>query len=186
MDRFTSELRAIQPESSIGPAFVGSSNSLQFIKADVPAFSTWTGGALGRAPAPLTDLKLVQYRLASIDGTNISGLIRSEDPMVMRNPSSVAESNTNQFSPLAPPPLVEAVRYLQFRYWSGTNWLDSWTASGTPDGVEISLAAEPLTNAPAAGEYPEEIFRRIVSLGRNVVAAQVRGATSAGSPEDLP
>jgi len=84
MDRITGDLRTLRLESSSGRGFAGSSNSLQFVKTDVPSFSAWTGGALGRSSFPVTDLKVVRYRLfESLDETNNSGgLIRSEEPLV--------------------------------------------------------------------------------------------------------
>ncbi len=55
MDRITGDLRTLRLESSSGRGFAGSSNSLQFVKTDVPSFSAWTGGALGRSSFPVTD-----------------------------------------------------------------------------------------------------------------------------------
>ena len=179
MDRLTGELRASQSDSSSGQGFVGESNSLQFVKTDVPSFANWTGGALGRSSFPITDLKLVSYRLESSD-TNVSGLIRLEEPLISPIQRVTASEDqpdqTNLLSSVTLPPVLEEIKFLQFRYWSGTNWLDAWSSSGRPDAVEVSLGAEPWTNTTEVAESAPEIFRRVIYLAN-------AGPTTGLSPE---
>jgi type II secretory pathway pseudopilin PulG len=180
MDRITGELRGALPDWSVGPAFLGGSNNIQFIKADVPAYSTWNGGALGRSSAPLTDLKRIRYRLESVDGTNTAGVVRSEEPLVNRrelvDPGS-QPGQTNNVAGAASPPVLEEIRFLQFRYWSGTNWVDAWTGDGCPAGVEVSLGSEPATNGMDLAEYPGDLFRRVIFLTANHLSEKPASAS---------
>jgi type II secretory pathway pseudopilin PulG len=183
LDRITGELRAAQPQTAAQQALRGRSNSIEFVKADLPSFSPWTGGALGRATAPVSDLKRVRYYLESLDGTNVAGLMRSEEPMVERRleapDEEVALPGTNQVARAAPLPLIQEIRHLQFRYWGETNWLDAWNSPGLPAGVEISLAAEPLTNEMDVTEPPPQAFRRVVYLPGSRAEAAFAGPSNA-------
>lgn len=167
MDRITGELRAISPGLAGQAVLTGSSNSIQFVKTDVPSYSAWMGGPLGRSTFPVTDRKRVRYQLeSSLDMTNVAGLLRSEEPLVQQVISDDDLMEDMPSTLAGASPVLEEIRFLQFRYWSGTNWLDSWNAPGFPEGVEISMGAEPVTNGP---EYAEsgDVFRRVVYLGRS-------------------
>ncbi len=59
---------------------------------------------------------------------------------------------------------IAELRYLRLRYWDGATWLESWTASGLPRGVEISLATEALPADAPPDALPAELFRRVVAL----------------------
>jgi type II secretory pathway pseudopilin PulG len=192
MERITSELRTSQFDAGFTRAFLGSSNSLEFVKAEVPSFSAWTGGALGRSAYPVSDLKRISYRLEmSMDTTNVAGVLRAEEPLVPRQSTfSTEEPASSSGLTNSPAALMEEIRYLQFRYWSGTNWVDSWTAGGAPAGVEVSLGSEPITSQTDTNEYSGEIFRRVIYLPVN---QETQSATSSnkfelttGAPEDNP
>ncbi len=186
LDRLTGDLRTAQPDPAFGDGFIGSSNSIQFIKADVPSFAAWTGGTLGRSAFPVTDLKTVRYRLESGDDTNVVGLVRSEEPRVPRRQVVALDDleGTNAVAPAELPPVLGEIRFLQFRFWSGTNWLTSWAGSGCPEAVEISLGPEALTNGVEETEMPVDIFRRIVYLGAHALA---KGPTApTGADADAP
>lgn len=191
MDRITADLRVFKPESEWGRTFVGNANSIEFVKTDVPSFAAWTGGTLGRADFPATDLKVVKYWLEPVGLTNGGGLVRSEEPLVRRRGTVVVEQTvgTNGLPVLEGPPVIEELQYLKFRYWSGRAWMDSWSAAGGPRAVEISLAGEPLTNETTSVEAavdPEvdsdvEVFRRVVCLPEPLLATR-RGSSQ--MPED--
>ena len=166
MDRMTAELRTTRRHAAFEAAFVGESDSIQFIKTDFPARAAWTGPALGRVAGAESDLKLVGYRLSSADATNILGVARWEQPLVkFRQPatsqlSSATENNTNR-----PPSLLsEAIHLLRFRYWDGAHWQDSWHADELPRGVEISLGIDGLAQGAPVNEYPGDLFRRVIYL----------------------
>ncbi|MFO1497706.1 MAG: hypothetical protein U1G07_04815 [Verrucomicrobiota bacterium] len=166
MDRITSELGAVGTCRLLNPSFRGTSNSVEFVKADVPAFSAWMGGALGRSVSPVTDLKLVRYRLQAEGGTNVGGLLRSEEPMVPKEEMEPAEDfeQVGRVADKSPGPVLEEIRFVQFRFWSGTNWLDSWSQATAPRGVEVTLGAESMTNGADIADYPGDLFRRVIYL----------------------
>ncbi len=77
----------------------------------------------------------MRYRLfESLDETNNSGgLIRSEEPLVRSRVLPSSRILINQYGRKRRTAAGDReVRFLQFRYWSGTNWLDSWNASVDP------------------------------------------------------
>jgi len=201
MDRITGELRASRSEVLLGQGFVGTSNSLQFVKADVPSFDSWTGGTLGRSASPVTDLRLVKYRLQSNDETNIIGLLRTDEPLIGKpqptNSLSIVQDEFEDEFNMIPMvssnslPVLEEIRFLQFRYWSGTNWVDTWNAGGRPQGIEVSMGPEPATNDTESAEYKPEVFRRVIYLPPNfstqqvVMAAQTQD-TNAPPAEEAP
>ncbi len=168
MEKMTTEFRTAHNATSFRQPLRGSSNSVQFIRTDVPSLADWRGGILGRSIEPETDLKLVSYRLDAADSTNVTGLIRSEQPLVdlrkVTEDGGFVETN----SPANPEPvfLTKSIRFLQFRYWNGSDWQETWNAPELPKAVEVSLAAEP---APEITEgetnaYPAEVFRRVICL----------------------
>jgi type II secretory pathway pseudopilin PulG len=205
MDRITGELRAMQAAPDSLPGFIGSSNSIQFVRADVPSFSSWTGGALGRSAFPVTDLKLVRYRLESVDLTNVAGLVRSEEPLVKgmfdpgaeeetrEGPDEVATSTnavqTADSTRTSSAPVIEQIRFVQFRYWGGTNWTDAWSGAGFPTAVEVTLGAE--VAPEIVEEEPEdqpEVFRRVIYVA-GVAASPIEPVSVAppsGSPGGQP
>ena len=171
LDRMAGELRTIARGLSGQRTLSGRSNSIQFVMADVPSFSAWLGGALGRSAFPVTDLKSVWYRLESEDGTNVAGLLRTEEPFVQQSQILIDErideesTGTNSVAPLNALMVLPEIRFLQFRYWAGTNWLEAWDSTALPQGVEVSLGPEPVTNLAETAELPGDVFRRVIYLG---------------------
>jgi type II secretory pathway pseudopilin PulG len=161
MDLITSELRTTRFDPAFTQAFAGRSNSIQFIKTDMPSFAAWTGGELGRGPAD-SDLKLVRYYMESFDETNIVGLVRSEEPLVHLHSTAMEDEQESFLSE----ELIGEIRFLQFRYWNGVQWVDSWRSASLPTAVEITLAAEPveLQDLAPDQQFPLEAFRRVISL----------------------
>jgi prepilin-type N-terminal cleavage/methylation domain-containing protein len=172
LDRLTADLRSAFPQASLENALTGSATSMQLVKADVPSRSVWNPGPFGRLISPESDLRLVTYSMASSgEGTNVTvtGLNRIEKPLVGSRtlPLNLANEEvmptTNQVAAL-PPPLIEEIRFLRFRYYDGSAWQDSWSKSELPMGVEVSLGWEPLPEDGTPDEYPYELFRRVVYL----------------------
>src|SRR5262249_27843114 len=140
LDRLTCELRATPADASAASEFIGTSNSIQFVKADLPALVPWTGAALGRSTFPVTDLKRVNYELQFDGVTNVAGLLRTEEPLVGKRLLAAEDEDfatTNTVAGVSLPPAIEEIRFLQFRYWSGTNWLDTWNSGTMPQGIEV-------------------------------------------------
>ena len=176
MDRLAADLRVAPVHERIG--FTGDSNSLRFVSTALPL----PGGGVQ------SDFKRIAYRTTfSGDGTNlaVSGLVRTEEPALeliapaarASAPASSndetnapAESTTSTNAPAATPvsvasePLTEALRHLRFRFWDGVAWVDSWSGTTPPPGVEVTLGFEPLSADLPPDQYPGEIFQRVIFL----------------------
>lgn len=165
MGRLEAELRCVPGRCFYKPPLRGNANSLQFIKTEFPSRAAWRSGTLGRATVPETDLRLVKYSLAG-DGTNVSGIVRTEEPMVTRQ--TVTRSQVTIDAPAATnrpaPPLTADLRHLRFRYWDGTVWQDAWNLEQMPLGVEVTLAAAPVAQDATTEDLEGLIFRRVIYL----------------------
>jgi hypothetical protein len=165
MTRIESELRSVPGRCFYKPPLRGDSSSLQFIKTEVPSRNAWRASTLGRAAAPETNLRLVTYTLTG-DGTNTSGIVRTEEPMVTRQAVTRlqevvdAPAETNRPAP----PLTADLRHLGFRYWDGTYWQEAWNLDQMPLGVEVTLAAEPIAPDAVPEDLEGLIFRRVIYL----------------------
>ncbi len=171
MDRLTSDLRAVFPHSKQG--FSGTGNSMQFTTENLVEAAAWAPVAGGRRDAPVTDLKVVLYYLAtSVEGTNrvVSGLERSEVAFPIRaSPSpglAATRSDTAMTWTNMPPsdPFADMVKFARFRYWDGVAWLADWNSLGPPFGVEVSLGFEATFEQTPLEVYPHEIFRRVIHI----------------------
>ena len=160
MDRITTELRSSRAHAFYEAAFLGDAQFIQFVRTDLVSPAGWKQGE--RVLAAQTDLKLVRYSLNG-DTNSVAGLYREEEPLVETRTMKSA-SVTVDVSPVKrPEPLSEEIRYVQFRYWDGTKWLESWDKPRLPTGVEISLGFEaPVTDEE--GTTSGEVFRRVVYL----------------------
>lgn len=165
MDQLTSDLRDVPPKVSLGIPLAGDAFSIALVRTDVPGRAGWTGGQLGRAARPETDLRFVSYNLG--DGTNSVGLIRTEEPLVEQREvpiSAGAVTLTEDADMLAPLPLTEHIQFMRFRFWDGAAWVDAWDSSSPPLAVEVTLGNEPLPEEVAPEDYPYELFRRVTFL----------------------
>jgi type II secretory pathway component PulJ len=174
MDRVTADLRCAYGTFSSGSGISGDSSSLQIVKTELASRSAWAGGKLGRAANAETDLKLVSYTVSSaLEGTNtvVTGLVRTESPLVQTRQQALNDRRANEATVEiqteavpSPEPLTDAIRFVHFRYWAGSSWLESWSGSRLPQGVEVSLGAEALPEGFLPEDYPYEVFRRLVCL----------------------
>jgi type II secretory pathway pseudopilin PulG len=182
MEQLTTELRTARVVDDQVMGLDGTSNSITFICTTIPAVSRWlvnTNESLQLNPS--TDLKRVHYSL--LGGTNslqARGIERVERllaaaPLLETNLISDTETTFNDLSPtndlsttnnlsFAGRPLTDKVQFLQFRYWDGQDWYESWTGLDLPAGVEISVGRQPIPNDAEAEGYPYEIFRRVIFL----------------------
>ncbi|KAF0179085.1 MAG: hypothetical protein FD161_1578 [Limisphaerales bacterium] len=175
MDRLAADLRVAPVHNHVG--FTGDSNSLRFVTTRLPLAAAGFD----------SDLRRVTYRaLFSGDTTNltISGLTRLDEPAVELIPSPLAPATAPASEPVGDAaeelaagvtnttasvtgtaePLTQAIRFLNFRFWDGTAWTDSWSGVAPPPGVEISLGFEPLPAETTPDLYPGEVFRRVIFL----------------------
>jgi len=177
LNRITMELRTARVHDILVIGLTGTSNSLEFIRTCLPSPSSWNLDDLGRSRGPESDLRIVSYGLAgSGDPARATGLVRGEVPVLesdfyLSEDESAGTSDSDLIATVphpSPQLLTEHLRYLQFRYWDGASWQESWSRLVLPLGIEVTLGAEPLPEeAPEEGspwEYPFEVFRRIIYL----------------------
>jgi type II secretory pathway pseudopilin PulG len=172
LDRITSDLRSACSDNESLLGFSGDTASLQFVRLELPSPSAWSKTEATHPTLAQTDLRIVSYSTQSaLDGTNLvlSGLARTERPLApprMLQESSRKSNPTegDTTSKLSPELLTDAIRYLRFRYWDGTQWLDSWNDVELPHGVEVSLGTEPFPEEAAPGDYLPDVFRRVIYL----------------------
>jgi len=216
LEQISSELRTAQVVADQFIGLEGSSNEITFVCTSVPQMARWIVSTNETvALPPTTDLKRVSYRL--VGGTNVTelrGLDRKEEVLLGSaftsgtnateflevgdtNASNVvadagAGGMTNQFA-AARRPLTDKIQHLQFRYWAGTNWVDSWSGLDLPAGIEVTVAKDAVTEeeaAPAgastgtgdASDESVEIFRRVIylPLSDHPDNAVVRGEAEVG------
>jgi len=189
MDRLVADLRTARPRPGDENAFSGNGTAIQFYRTawtgSVP------GGAAGIGASDLTQVKI--FAVQSLDGTNtvVTGIQRVDGPAGIGQRESMAQpladtsvtgfhavsTNLNpgetrpQLSGLPQGSsgrradvLSDVIRYVQFRYWDGQVWVDGWTNSSPPPGVEISLSCEPAVEGTNSGEYATEMFRRVLFI----------------------
>jgi type II secretory pathway pseudopilin PulG len=168
MDRLTTELRAARSHTFYEVPMVGDSTYLQFITTDLPSQIAWTGERLGRITKPETDLKLVSYGAeVSLEATNVVGVVRAEEALVELRTTVSSEvtlstgASTNKTNRIF---IAEAFKYLRFRYYDGYKWIESWSDTFLPKGVEVTLGSEPMPADVEAEKYPYEVFRRVIAL----------------------
>lgn len=160
MDRLTTELRSARAHDWEG--FTGDAASLRFVRTEALSSSAWT------RPQPCTDLKLVTYGVTTgLEGTNtiITGITRAERSVIELR--QVRAANTPEVSPstnTVVEPLTDAIRFLHFRFWDGSVWLEAWEDVVPPLAVEVSFGLEPQPDDALPEDYPFEVFRRVVLL----------------------
>jgi hypothetical protein len=95
----------------------------------------------------LSDLRLVSYWLAT-DGSRPLGLVRRESRQVTADAATISSSAANPAAE-GVQMMAEEVQSLQFRYFDGTTWVETWDGSamgldaltpiGPPAAIEITL-----------------------------------------------
>lgn len=176
LDQLAADLRTAMPQSKL--PFRGTSDSLEFARA-VPTLPI--GPHRKSSTSALTDLHRIAYHTAVQNtGTNftITGITRDESLLL---PELVSTRDSTS-APSSPDPLgkepaaentstnratelvTDAIRFLQFMYWDGNAWLDSWTGFNPPRGLEITVGLDPLPADVAPTNYPFEKFRRVIFL----------------------
>jgi len=202
LEQISSELRTAQVVADQFIGLEGSSNEITFVCTSVPQMARWIVSTNESVTLPpTTDLKRVSYRL--VGGTNalqIRGLDRKEELLLgsaftsgtnateflelgdTNGTNVMAEGTglggmTNQFVAVRRPS-TDKIQHPQFRYWAGTNWVDSWGGLDLPAGIEVTVAKDPVTEgevvaagagsgaggANGASDESVEIFRRVIYL----------------------
>jgi hypothetical protein len=165
-------------------ALQGSSDSLTLYVTRVPADPTTTQNVNNdQAQLPgMSDMRRVVYWLAPGEGLARQeiGPVTSDDAQNGNVPSGAPDPSTRQL-------LAKEVRSLQFRYFDGTDWKDSWdgtqpgpdgmTPIGPPVLVEITIGLE-LPNSDQTKTY-----KHVVSIptANGVNAQQQSNSTDTGN-----
>jgi prepilin-type N-terminal cleavage/methylation domain-containing protein len=121
----------------------------------------------------LSDLRLVSYWVAT-DGSRPLGLVRREFAQVTADQATGSSAAANPSTEGAHM-LAEEVQSVQFRYFDGTNWVDTWDGSTLgPDGltpigppmlIEISMAVlAPSGDNPSWGQPSLKLYRHVVPV----------------------
>ena len=188
LEQLSSELRTARIVQDRFLGLDGTSNSISFVCTALPSTTRWIIGTNESVVLPAaTDLKRVHYGLlGTLDASLVAGLERSEflltaapaepepvptDPLVDSTPlpgsASTNYLNATNSATFAGPLLTDKIRFVQFRYWDGSAWSESWGGMDLPTGVEVSLGQQPMPLEMAeSGEegYPFELFRRVIFL----------------------
>jgi type II secretory pathway pseudopilin PulG len=182
MEQLSAELRTARVVEDQFVGLEGTSNSLTFICTSVPQMARWISSTNEMVTLPpTTDLKRVSYQL--IGGTNLTqprGLDRHEELLLAGAFTSgtnatefvdVTETNTVESADAGATnmvvrrlPLTDKIQHLQFRYWQGTNWLESWRGLDLPAGIEVIVARDAMPAEGLTEGDVFEIFRRVIFL----------------------
>lgn len=205
LEQMTSELRTARVVQEQMTGLEGMSNSISYVCTGLPLFSRWiTSSNDPVIVAPATDLKFVRYSLnGGTNSTDVLGINRSEQYLLggsaalvdtnseamTTNSTSFTESTqaTNDFALTntvlkLSPMLTDKIRFLRFRYWDGTEWVESWSGMELPAGVEVTVGRESMpTNDAGSEAYPFEVFQRVIYLPNsahpgNAVSNELAGA----------
>jgi prepilin-type N-terminal cleavage/methylation domain-containing protein len=164
MDRLCADLRTAMAEPRQG--FTGGADFLRFVHAGSPSPNNLGDGVL----------KLVSYTVVTNSGgTNalVVGFTRSEETLVEKPAAPTTSTNQEALSfnggmdPTVSTnkvvePQTRAIRYAHFRYFSGSEWLESWDGVDLPLGVEVTFGSDPLL--PEEDQYDGEQFRRLIAI----------------------
>jgi type II secretory pathway pseudopilin PulG len=170
MDRITADLRTAQPRPGVADAFSGGEDALRFSRVALNLPLTDGSAPLGWFGSDLTQITLNAVHVA--DGTNqtVAGLDRRESPVGWvtntpvvggLNPAAGSQTPTSTSTKAI---LADSIRFVRFRYWDGAAWVDGWTNSMPPAGIEITLANDPAGDGKSSDEYPADRFRRVVFI----------------------
>ena len=175
LQKMTADLRSAQAQDQFG--FTGASNSIEFVKSGALPLSSWNVGSNAIVQFP-SGLSQVSYQLVSgADGTNLVslGIAHRETPLnvlLKTSPAAQTEgvasatnyitsSGTNgAMSTNVAGLLTDKIHTMQFRYWDGATWTNTWDGMVPPARVEIILATDALDPA----DTNAEIYRRVVVI----------------------
>jgi prepilin-type N-terminal cleavage/methylation domain-containing protein len=162
MDRLSLDLRTAVAEPRQG--FAGTTDFMKFVHAGSPSPGNLAEGSL----------KLVTYSVVTNSGgTNgaVIGFNRLETPLVEMRVASPTNREAMSFNGAMDPmamatnnfvePLTRAIRLVHFRYFDGTEWLESWSGADLPLGVEATFGTDP-TSEDEEEEYAGDLFRRVI------------------------
>lgn len=162
MDRLSLDLRTAVAEPRQG--FAGTTDFMKFVHAGSPSPGNLAEGSL----------KLVTYSVVTNSGgTNgaVIGFNRLEAPLVEMRVASPTNREAISFNGAMDPmsmatnnfvePLTRAIRLVHFRYFDGSEWLETWSGADLPLGVEVTFGSDPASEDEEE-EYGGDLFRRVI------------------------
>lgn len=205
LDRLGTELRTASGQPG---SFSGGPRELEFLHCELPEPPGGGAGETPREMAPAFRLRRIRYALPETDDpASGPGLVRTETVVTAATPepgvesappetpdtndvwtveSTSAEAEGTRITTAFPAAGTAAltlpeIRHLGLRYWDGAAWVDSWSGSSLPRGVEVTLALESVSPDAGPDAVPGEIFRRVIALPAGRVAdPESRSAAGTG------
>lgn len=175
MRLLTDELRHAMTNRLLQMGLEGGPFQVQFITATLPGPAAWAVRDATDDPVPVEfDQQIVGYRLRYVEDDegyfHIAGLERTAQK---RLAIAVVDEEDDVEATLISP----SIRFIAFRYFDGTQFLDQWSGGDLPMGVEIVLGREPIGEDMELEEYLElhETHRRLVYVpgGRQALGGTV-------------
>jgi type II secretory pathway pseudopilin PulG len=182
LDHFARELQTAHNDTFLIMGLTGTSNYIEFVTSTTPRNSAWTTDTAG----PSADLHLIRYRWDALWEDGFTELFRDEETLVQTilplDPAALpgegaSASNVTSTSTF----VLEAIRHFQLRYWSGSEWQDSWNAWELPAGVEITVSSRSWPEEADPADYADTTYRRVIYLPQHALAAV---ADAASDPEE--
>ena len=174
---------------------MGDSQTLHLFISNLPreiysSNASFVNADAGNTP-PVGDVRRVSYWLVGGDDSP-GGLARQEVPLstsddALQNlPPDV--DNENSFI------IADEVRSLQFQYWDGTDWQDSWdstelgpdgvTPLGSPLAIAVTIGVAPKQSGPPQGEVPLRTFRHVLVIASaNGMTLQTEAASGTSTAQ---
>jgi len=138
-------------------------------------------------PTGVSDLRRITYWVAGGSGSPV-GLARQEVKVVTSSDANLAPSIPPSVPDEASYVIAEEVKNLQFQYWDGTSWQDSWDSTqagadgSTPQGPPLAIAITMDLALPGSGNgNGQEAKPRVKSYRHVVPILTANGATQAST-----
>ncbi len=170
---------------------MGDNQSLHLFVSNLPREIYASGANLASsddsdAPPPSSDIRRISYWLVG-GGDSPGGLARQEVPLATSDdalqnlPPGIDSENTYI--------IADEVRSLNFQYWDGTDWQDSWdstelgpdgvTPLGSPLAIAVTITIAPQhTSGPAPSDEPLRTIRHVLVIpSANGMTLQTAAAT---------
>jgi prepilin-type N-terminal cleavage/methylation domain-containing protein len=163
---------------------LGDSSTINLYSSHVP-LEAFQNAPNGDAPPTVGDVRRISYWLLGGGSDNGGGLARQEVKL------STSQDSTDVLPPNVPNDasylLAEEVIDLQFEYFDGNAWQDSWdstqlgadgvTPIGPPRAVAITIT---LTRIGAGPDAPTKSYRHVVAIPSANGATQQQTTTNSG------
>ncbi|MHC4294129.1 MAG: PulJ/GspJ family protein [Planctomycetota bacterium] len=181
MDHLTGQLRSAAIYPYLGMALQGDEREIKFVCATLPGPAAWAVRKTTEDPIPAEqDMQLIGYRLRNYTHAETGELVAEgieqtrQKVLTMQviedlreredEPYRVAGSLDLEPRQIDTALIGPGVRFIAFRYFADGMWMENWSGSRLPLGVELTLGTEPLAEDIKPADYPYEKFRRVIYL----------------------